>query len=43
MYVGDFIKMDLEEIGCEGVDCIKLAQYKAERKPLVNTVMNSME
>jgi hypothetical protein len=37
---GDNIKMDLTEIGFEGVDWIYLAQDKDRRRPLVNTAMN---
>jgi hypothetical protein len=36
----DNIKMDLREIGWDGVDCIDLAQDRDQWKPLVNTVMN---
>jgi hypothetical protein len=34
------IKMDFEEIGCEGVDCIYLAQGRVQWRYLVNAVMN---
>jgi hypothetical protein len=34
------IKMDLREIGCDGMDWINLAQNKDQWKALVNTVMN---
>jgi hypothetical protein len=34
------IKMDLREIGWDGVDLIDLAQDKAQWRALVNTVMN---
>jgi hypothetical protein len=34
------IKMDLREIGWDGVDCIELAQDRDRWKALVNTVMN---
>jgi hypothetical protein len=33
------IKMDLREIGWGGVDWIDLAQYRDQRRALVNTVM----
>jgi hypothetical protein len=36
----DNIKMDLREIGLEGVDWIHLVQDRDWRKVLVNTVMN---
>jgi hypothetical protein len=36
----DSIKMDLEEIGCGGVDRIGLAQDIDQWRALVNTVMN---
>jgi hypothetical protein len=32
--------MDLEEVGCEGMDWIKLAQYRDRWWALVNMVMN---
>jgi hypothetical protein len=34
------IKMDLREIGCEGVDWMPLAQDRDQWQSLVNTVMN---
>jgi hypothetical protein len=36
----DDIKMDLREIGWDGVDLIELAQDKDQWRALVNTVMN---
>jgi hypothetical protein len=36
----DNIKMDLREIGWDGVDWIDLAQDRDEWRALVNTVMN---
>jgi hypothetical protein len=36
----DNIKMDLREIGCDGVDWIVLAQYRDQWRALVNAVMN---
>jgi hypothetical protein len=36
----DNIKMDLREIGCEGVEWIHLAQTKGKWQALVNMVMN---
>jgi hypothetical protein len=36
----DNIKMDLKEIGCEGVDYTPLAQDRNQRRAIVNTVMN---
>jgi hypothetical protein len=38
-WVGD-IKMDLREIGWDGMNWIDLAQYRDQWKALVNTVMN---
>ena len=34
------VKMDLQEVGCEGVDWIELAQDRDMRRTLVNAVMN---
>jgi hypothetical protein len=36
----DNIKIDLREIGCDGMDWIDLAQGRDQWRPLVNTVMN---
>jgi hypothetical protein len=36
----DNIKMDLREIGCDGMDWIDLAQDRDQWRALVNTVMN---
>jgi hypothetical protein len=36
----DDIKMDLGEIGCDGVDWIELAQDRNQWRALVKTVMN---
>jgi hypothetical protein len=36
----DNIKMDLREIGWDGMDCIDLAQDRDHWRALVNTVMN---
>jgi hypothetical protein len=36
----DNIKMDLREIGWDGVDCIDLADNRDQWRALVNTVMN---
>jgi hypothetical protein len=36
----DYIKMDLREIGCGGMDWIDLAQDRNQWRALVNTVMN---
>jgi hypothetical protein len=34
------IKMDLQEVGCRGIDWIELAQYRRRRWALVNAVKN---
>jgi hypothetical protein len=36
----DNIKIDLREIGWDGVDCIDLAQDRDQWRSLMNTVMN---
>jgi hypothetical protein len=36
---GGNIKMDLKEVGCEGVDWIQLAQDSVQRGNLINTVI----
>jgi hypothetical protein len=36
----DDIKMDLREIGWDGVDWIELAQVRDQWRALVNTMMN---
>jgi len=37
---GDNIKMDIQEVGCGGVDWIELAQDRDRWRALVNGVMN---
>jgi hypothetical protein len=34
------IKMELQEVGCRGADCIELAQDRERWQALVNMIMN---
>jgi len=35
-----YIKLNLQEVGCMGIHCIKLAQDRGKRQVLVNAVMD---
>jgi len=36
----DYVNMNLQAMGCEGMDCIELAQDRDKWQALVNVVMN---